>query len=90
MSAWHGVTLTADGKSVLKIELPSNNLNNLSGTVTTTLPDLNLPDLQTLNLGNNALRGTIPNFNYLPVLTDLNLAINQFSGSVPLFNNCTA
>jgi predicted outer membrane repeat protein len=84
MSAWHGVTLTADGKSVLKIELPSNNLTGGN------IPDLNLNQLTTLNLRGNTITGAIPNFNYLPVLTDLNLAINQFSGSVPLFNNCTA
>jgi Secretion system C-terminal sorting domain/Ig-like domain CHU_C associated len=84
MSAWHGVTLTADGKSVLKIELPSNNLTGGN------IPNLNLDQLTTLNLRGNAITGAIPNFNYLPALTDLNLAVNQFSGSVPLFNNCTA
>jgi hypothetical protein len=83
MSQWHGVTLTPDGKSILKIELPSNNLTGGN------IPDLNLPQLTTLNLRGNAITGAIPNFNYLPALTDLNLAINQFSGAVPTFNNCT-
>lgn len=82
MSTWAGVTLTADGKSVLKIELPSNNL------VGSSLPDLNLPELTTLNLGSNSLSGSIPNFNYLPALTVLKLNTNQFSGNVPLLNNC--
>lgn len=84
MSTWAGVTLTPDGKSILKIELPSNNLTGGN------IPDLNLDQLTTLNLADNKITGAIPNFNYLPALETLTLNTNQFSGNVPLFNNCPA
>lgn len=83
MSQWAGVTLTPDGKSILKIELPGNNLTGGN------IPDLNLAQLTTLNLSGNSITGAIPNFNYLPQLQRLLLFYNQFSGSVPNFINST-
>ena len=55
--------------------------NGLSGI----LPNLNLPKLFYLNLGNNKITGNIPNFN-LPELNAIYLYQNNFSGSLPNFN----
>ncbi len=55
--------------------------NQLSGTI----PNFNLPNLESIYLSSNQLSGTIPNFN-LPNLESLNLYINQLSGIIPNFN----
>ena len=79
ISTWYGVTLTADGYSVKKINLKSN---GLSGRV----PNLNLPYLEELRLDYNQLSGSIPNFD-LPNLYWLNLDNNKkLSGSIPNFD----
>ncbi|KAL2487820.1 Leucine-rich repeat protein kinase family protein [Forsythia ovata] len=54
---------------------------NLSGT----LPDFSSMDaLETIDLHNNSLYGTIPDFlGTFPDLKELNLADNQFTGSIP-------
>jgi Secretion system C-terminal sorting domain len=93
MTTWYGVTLNATG-CVACIDLDgiedcnatSGQGNNLNGTI----PNLNLPNLQTLSLQRGAfanafLSGTIPNFN-LPNLVTLNLQSNQLSGAIPNFN----
>ena len=74
---WYGVYFNADG-CVNAIALT---LNNLSGTI----PNLNLPNLESLSLGGNQLIGNIPNFN-LPKLIRLNFQENQLNGSIPNFN----
>lgn len=56
--------------------------NNLTGTI----PDLDMPFLESLILYNNTLSGTIPDFSGLPNLTELNLAVNDLSGSIPDFS----
>jgi Secretion system C-terminal sorting domain/Leucine Rich repeats (2 copies) len=75
--SWYGVTLDNSGR-VQRITLRNNGLNGR-------IPNLNLPNLNTLNLAENNLIDTIPNFN-LPNLRDLHLFSNQLSGNIPLFN----
>jgi Leucine-rich repeat (LRR) protein len=77
INTWHGVTLNVDG-CVQKIDLQSNKLNG-------NLPNLNLPNLESLIFYNNQLSGSIPNFN-LPNLKGLALLNNQLSGTIPNFN----
>jgi hypothetical protein len=57
------------------------NVNKLTGSI----PNFNLPLVDTLFLRNNELTGSIPNFN-LPNLVSLSIRNNQLSGSVPDFN----
>jgi Secretion system C-terminal sorting domain/Leucine Rich repeats (2 copies) len=77
INTWYGVTLNATG--CVSTILLSN--NRLIGTI----PNFNLPNLQSLGLNNNQLTGNIPNFN-LPNLQSLWLYQNQLSGSIPNFN----
>ncbi|MGB1242743.1 MAG: M4 family metallopeptidase, partial [Chitinophagales bacterium] len=74
VSEWFGVTLSEDGCSVEKIGLRNNDLVSV-------LPDLNLPNLSSLDLYNNQLSGNIPNFSNLNSLKSLTLATNQLSGN---------
>lgn len=74
---WQGIKINAQGR-VEEIYL---NNNNLIGT----LPNLNLPHLQSLHLPNNQLTSNLPNFN-LPKLASLVLFNNKFTGQIPNFN----
>jgi hypothetical protein len=75
---WYGLTFSQSG-CLEKIALSSNNLVG-------TIPDsLNFNNLTSLNLGNNQLTGTIPNFNF-PNLVYLSLSRNQLTGTIPNFN----
>ena len=78
VSTWSGVSLTEDSCSVKSIDLSNSNLKG-------SIPNLNLPNLQELNLYRNKLSGSIPEFN-LPNLQELNLYRNKLSGSIPEFN----
>ncbi len=51
------------------------------------LPNLNLPYLEYLNLNGNNLDDTIPNFTYLVNLRILYLNDNSFSGNAPSFDS---
>ncbi len=75
---WHGITLSTDGCSVIKINLSDN---GLTGTV----PNLLIPTLVELDLSANDLSGHIPNFEQLGSLSTLNLSINSLSDSIPNF-----
>jgi CARDB/Secretion system C-terminal sorting domain len=77
INTWAGVHLTPQG-CVKNINLTRNQLVG-------TIPNLNLPKLQTLILVDNALTGAVPNFN-LPELRVLNLSLNQLTGAIPVFN----
>lgn len=55
----------------------------LSGELT----DLNLPFLVDLNLQNNQLSGTIPDFSNLGNLIILRLDVNRFTGEIPDFSS---
>ena len=75
---WYGVTLSSSGCNVETLVL---NTNNLTGS----LIDLDLPSLELLELRNNQLTGSIPNFTSLPALITLYLRNNQLSGEIPNF-----
>jgi YVTN family beta-propeller protein len=60
--SWAGIT--CEGGHVTEINL---SVDNLSGS----LPDLNLPNLQVLQLSQNGLSGNIPDFSKLPNLQSL-------------------
>jgi Leucine-rich repeat (LRR) protein len=77
MSTWYGIQLTVEG-CVRRIDLSTNSL-------TGTLPNLNLPNLEILDLDNNQLSGSVPNFD-LPKLLVLDLDNNQLAGAIPNFN----
>lgn len=81
MSTWYGVTLNGSG-CVSGLNLNNNNLNGV-------LIDLNLPNTNNIDLGNNNLTGSIPNFSYLANTQVLNLYNNQLSGTLPNFSNLT-
>eukprot|EP00002_Diphylleia_rotans_P016662 TRINITY_DN3242_c0_g1_i1.p1 TRINITY_DN3242_c0_g1~~TRINITY_DN3242_c0_g1_i1.p1 ORF type:complete len:1755 (+),score=299.83 TRINITY_DN3242_c0_g1_i1:180-5444(+) len=61
------------------VEIKLNN-NNLQGT----LPNLNVPDLTSLDIGSNHISGTLIDF-HMPNLMNLTLAHNQLSGTIPNF-----
>jgi hypothetical protein len=74
---WRGITCSAS--TVTRIILL---LNNLNGTVPSSLDDLS--SLQILDLSNNQLTGSIPpELGSLPNLQYLYLNSNQLSGSIP-------
>lgn len=88
METWYGVELTNGRVSHLDLDgIPnspnSGNGNNLSGAI----PDLNLTQLELLDLSNNNLSGTIPNFTHLNNLTGLDLWDNQLTNAIPDFSN---
>eukprot|EP00002_Diphylleia_rotans_P022079 TRINITY_DN4316_c0_g1_i7.p1 TRINITY_DN4316_c0_g1~~TRINITY_DN4316_c0_g1_i7.p1 ORF type:complete len:320 (+),score=41.89 TRINITY_DN4316_c0_g1_i7:58-1017(+) len=56
--------------------------NGLEGTI----PNITLPWLLSLELFNNKIQGTIPNFQMLPNLEYMILYSNQLSGTLPDFN----
>ncbi|MFK7796587.1 MAG: T9SS type A sorting domain-containing protein [Aureispira sp.] len=70
MTSWLGVTMS--GGRVTELRLIGA---GLSGSV----PNLNLTNLQSLDLNNNQLTGTIPDFANLPILDRLFLYNNQFT-----------
>lgn len=55
--------------------------NQLSGSI----PNFQLPELQSIDLANNNLSGAIPAFN-LSNLMELGLANNKLTGTIPTFN----
>ena len=79
METWYGVTLSGEG-CVVEVDLEENNLNGA-------LPDLILPNLETLNLDGCQLNGPVPDFSNLPNLTNLDLGSNDLSGPIPNFSN---
>lgn len=80
VSIWYGVELSTDGTRVIGLDLQSN---NVSGIFLAT--GINLPQLKKLQLSDNNLSGSIPNFS-LPLLEELDLSVNTFTGSIPNFN----
>ena len=101
VSIWYGVTLTADGCSVKKLDLSGNGLSggvyNLNlpklekldlsdNELSRAIPNFDLPKLKYFYLNNNQLSGSIPNFD-LPELRKLNLSNNQLNKAIPNFNH---
>jgi hypothetical protein len=77
INTWYGVSLNANG-CVSEIRMDNNYLNGI-------VPNLNLPNLQTLALPNNPITSNIPNFN-LPNLTRLDFFNCKLLGTIPNFN----
>jgi hypothetical protein len=76
---WYGITCNADNTTVLKIELPNN---NLQGKLPADLEALS--NLTTLDLSKNKLTGTIPMWiEKLKNLKKLDLSSNYFEGEIP-------
>ena len=79
VTSWQGVGLDVNHTNVITLIL---NLDNLSGTIPSTLD--NLSSLNTLELINNQLSGTIPaSLGSMPNLEYLELNGNQLTGSIP-------
>ncbi len=78
INEWFGVTVNNCNIDSLSLEN-----NNLVGEVA----NFNLPNLSFLNLANNHLSGTIPDFSNLPNLTSLELRSNQLNSTIPDFSN---
>mmetsp|Transcript_21739 Transcript_21739/g.26595 ORF Transcript_21739/g.26595 Transcript_21739/m.26595 type:complete len:465 (-) Transcript_21739:519-1913(-) len=78
---WYGIHCDSSGRYVTAIFLPSNKLD---GTLP---PELNLmafPRLETLELANNSLRGSIPiSIGTLFFLKRIWLSSNNFDGNIP-------
>ncbi len=86
--SWDGVGCEfindEDGKIIgEKLESIDLSTKALSGA----LPEINLPDLVVLHLGQNQLSGTIPDFSHLPNLRVLILDDNPLSGTIPNFSH---
>ncbi len=89
IDTWFGVSLDGngcvkcldlDGKWDCKTGgFPGNNLTGF-------LPDLDLPHLDSLLLGDNAISGSIPDFSNMPQLKLLWLSDNNLSGPIPDFS----
>lgn len=75
---WYGIGCDAGNTTVLKLNLPDN---NLSGKLPVDLSDLS--NLRTLVLSGNRLRGLLPDLGGLSKLTVLDLGNNQLSGPIP-------
>ena len=80
---WYGVTCNAGGNTVLRIQLPNN---NLAGS----LPAIaGLTDLQVLWVSGNQLIGSIPPLNSLTNLYYFNADGNQLTGAIPALTGLT-
>ena len=77
INTWYGVELNANG-CVTGIRMENNNLDG-------TLPNLDMPNLMSLNLRGSKLHGTLPNLN-CPNLIGFYLTNSQITGSIPNFN----
>lgn len=79
VESWFGVSIDAVGRTVLAVELPSN---NLEGIVPSQLDAL--PNLQSLLLADNRIADRIPSsLGRIPALRNLDLSDNFLIGSIP-------
>ena len=82
---WYGITCDAGENHVLRVTLPSNNLD---GPLLIHLNDLTA--LEEFNVQNNSLRGAIPSLTGMTNLRALAVNGNQLSGSIPSLSGLTA
>jgi len=100
--SWAGITCAGGHVTEINLSgnnlsgsLPNLNLPSLqvfglrqNFLISGNIPDFsNLPNLQSLELGDNQLSGSIPDFSKLSNLQHLHLWNNQLSGSIPDFSN---
>ncbi|KAL8109974.1 receptor-like protein EIX2 [Apium graveolens] len=71
--------------SLTKVQVSFNHLNGYLPTVFE-----NHSELKFLDLSNNRLRGSLPDFTGFSSLIVLNLSRNEFSGSLPDFTGCSS
>lgn len=90
---WYGVFLNQNGcVECLDLDdspdctFSSRNGNGLKGP----LPNINLPNLRFLFLGNNKLTGNLPDFSHFPNLLILWLSNNQLDGAIPDFSGLSS
>lgn len=72
---WHGISVNQDG-CVTGLEVPANGLQG-------SIPNLDLPFLEKLDISGNNILSTLPEFSKVPALIHLNVAGNRFHGSLP-------
>ncbi|KAK6911975.1 Leucine-rich repeat, partial [Dillenia turbinata] len=78
---WNGLNCTASGydsPSIIALNLSSS---RLTGKIDSSF--LNLKFLESLDLSNNSLYGSVPDFSQLSSLRVLNLSWNKLTGSLP-------
>ncbi|KAK6914801.1 Malectin-like domain [Dillenia turbinata] len=79
---WNGLNCTASGydsPSIISLNLSSS---RLTGKIDSSI--LNLKFLESLDLSNNSLYGSVPDFSQLSSLRVLNLSWNKLTGSLPV------
>jgi len=81
ITTWHGISVSAQG-CVTSILLQGK-------TIAGILPDLILPELQTLSVLNASLQGSLPPFSNTPALRYLYLTDNLLQGNLPDFSFST-
>jgi len=77
INTWEGIAVNHERVTEIII-----NYKRLNGNI----PDLQLPFLRILDLWNNELIGTIPNFSNLINLEEMTFGINRLTGTIPDFN----
>jgi len=75
-STWYGIT--CENNRVTQIKLDNNNLTGV-------IPNLQVPELKQLDLGDNKIEGRIPDFEFLRNLESMSLTRNRLSGEIPNF-----
>lgn len=82
---WFGITCSADGAHVTRIQL---DYNNLAGSLPSNLFS-SFPSLEFLSVSGNRLTGSVPAFGGTPNLHYVAIDANAFTGSIPSFNGLT-
>lgn len=79
--SWHGITMDTTSGRIMRIDLSSNDLSD-------TIPDLNLPKLEVLNVAGNDINGPLPAFSSIPDIQTIKVNDNDLTGPLPDFSNC--
>ncbi len=81
---WYGVHCNAEKTHVIRLQL---NGNSLSGSIPASISQL--PFLQTINIYENAIDGTIPSLSMLTQLREFIANQNRFTGNIPALTGLT-